>query len=258
MAYEPTNWKSGDVVTSAKLNKLENGVADASEGGAGLPDVTSADNGKVLGVVNGEWGKADAPDNTLTYTITLTGEGTGTTSVPIADIYEAFVQNKVVVQRAEIREGSSVVYVSFVITQMMYDEGEGGRYEIWAVTGSGGDAVALFSAESTGTNSLRFQINEIGSSLAPMIVTGTISGTDVTITTQLSDIYDAQQDGRAVFLELDMNGINLRFNLSGCEYTSGTYNVGFFTAIPETNGIDMIVINFNDSTTGELILKTIS
>lgn len=27
MSYEPTNWKSGDVVTSAKLNKLEQGLA---------------------------------------------------------------------------------------------------------------------------------------------------------------------------------------------------------------------------------------
>ena len=30
MSYEPTNWKSGDVVTSAKLNKLEQGVAAGS------------------------------------------------------------------------------------------------------------------------------------------------------------------------------------------------------------------------------------
>lgn len=29
MSYEPTNWKTGDVVTSAKLNKLENGVAQS-------------------------------------------------------------------------------------------------------------------------------------------------------------------------------------------------------------------------------------
>lgn len=28
MAYEPTNWKKGDVVTAAKLNKLENGVSN--------------------------------------------------------------------------------------------------------------------------------------------------------------------------------------------------------------------------------------
>ena len=28
MAYEPTTWKDGDLVTSAKLNKLEQGVAN--------------------------------------------------------------------------------------------------------------------------------------------------------------------------------------------------------------------------------------
>ena len=27
MAYSPTNWKNGDIVTADKLNKLENGVA---------------------------------------------------------------------------------------------------------------------------------------------------------------------------------------------------------------------------------------
>lgn len=30
MAYEPTNWKKGDVVTAAKLNHLENGIADGA------------------------------------------------------------------------------------------------------------------------------------------------------------------------------------------------------------------------------------
>lgn len=29
MSYEPTNWKSGDTVTSAKLNKMEQGIANA-------------------------------------------------------------------------------------------------------------------------------------------------------------------------------------------------------------------------------------
>lgn len=32
MSYEPTTWKSGDTVTSAKLNKLEQGVAGAGSG----------------------------------------------------------------------------------------------------------------------------------------------------------------------------------------------------------------------------------
>lgn len=28
MSYEPTNWKDGDLVTSAKLNKIEQGIAN--------------------------------------------------------------------------------------------------------------------------------------------------------------------------------------------------------------------------------------
>lgn len=32
MSYEPTEWKSGDVITSAKLNKIENGIHSASGG----------------------------------------------------------------------------------------------------------------------------------------------------------------------------------------------------------------------------------
>lgn len=31
MSYEPTNWKTGDVVTSAKLNKIEGGVFEVAE-----------------------------------------------------------------------------------------------------------------------------------------------------------------------------------------------------------------------------------
>ena len=32
MAYEPTNWKNGDVITAEKLNKLENGVGSGGSG----------------------------------------------------------------------------------------------------------------------------------------------------------------------------------------------------------------------------------
>lgn len=34
MGYEPTNWKTGDVITAEKLNKLEDGVGNA--GGSGV------------------------------------------------------------------------------------------------------------------------------------------------------------------------------------------------------------------------------
>lgn len=40
MSYTPTEWKTGDVVTSAKLNKLEQGVADAGGGGALVVEFT--------------------------------------------------------------------------------------------------------------------------------------------------------------------------------------------------------------------------
>lgn len=35
MAYEPTTWQTGDIVTAEKLNKLENGVTNASSGCGG-------------------------------------------------------------------------------------------------------------------------------------------------------------------------------------------------------------------------------
>lgn len=35
MAYIPTEWQTGDIVTAEKLNKLESGVQNASGGGAG-------------------------------------------------------------------------------------------------------------------------------------------------------------------------------------------------------------------------------
>lgn len=28
MAYEPTEWKNGDIITAEKLNKIENGIAN--------------------------------------------------------------------------------------------------------------------------------------------------------------------------------------------------------------------------------------
>ena len=49
MSYEPTQWNSGDVVTSAKLNNLENGVQEALAGGSGGGAlVCTADNNGVL------------------------------------------------------------------------------------------------------------------------------------------------------------------------------------------------------------------
>ena len=45
MSYEPTNWRSCDVVTSARLNKLEQGVADAG----GVFEVVATKNTELKG-----------------------------------------------------------------------------------------------------------------------------------------------------------------------------------------------------------------
>lgn len=52
MAYEPKTWECGEVITAEDLNHLEGGVEDAN---AILPEATASDNGKVLGVDNGEY-----------------------------------------------------------------------------------------------------------------------------------------------------------------------------------------------------------
>lgn len=31
MAYEPTEWKDGDTITTVRLNKIEQGIADNSD-----------------------------------------------------------------------------------------------------------------------------------------------------------------------------------------------------------------------------------
>ena len=53
MSYEPTNWKSGDTVTSAKLNKLEQGVANAG-GGYLIANMTVVNEKFVLDKTAGE------------------------------------------------------------------------------------------------------------------------------------------------------------------------------------------------------------
>ena len=50
MAYVKTNWKTGDVVTSNKLNNMETGIYDATEASASAfaPDITNPQDGDTL------------------------------------------------------------------------------------------------------------------------------------------------------------------------------------------------------------------
>lgn len=55
MAYEKTLWKTGDVVTEEKMNKIEQGIKSME-----LPTITASDNGKALVVENGTWALGNA------------------------------------------------------------------------------------------------------------------------------------------------------------------------------------------------------
>ena len=46
MSYTPTTWQSGDVISSARLNKIEQGIVEASQsGGGGVVYVSVIDTG---------------------------------------------------------------------------------------------------------------------------------------------------------------------------------------------------------------------
>ena len=65
MAYTPTEWATGDVITAEKLNKVEEGLAAASVDE--LPSVSDVDEGKVLKVDPlGEWA-ASMPSGVTLY-----------------------------------------------------------------------------------------------------------------------------------------------------------------------------------------------
>lgn len=103
MAYDKYTWQTGEVITQEKLNHMEQGIEDAYE----LPAVTETDNGKVLGVENGQFGLVDGVeivDIVQTGTDSTTGNPTFNVSFEkCQQIASDFAQGKTLV-RLIVRE----------------------------------------------------------------------------------------------------------------------------------------------------------
>ena len=101
MAYTPTEWETGDVITAEKLNNIEDGIVANEEAIADAfvaPEVTAADQGKVLTVdSSGEWAAA-APDDSLIVTLTYAGapDDSPVLSVTVDELYAAVSAHKAV------------------------------------------------------------------------------------------------------------------------------------------------------------------
>ena len=65
MSYEPTNWKDGDLVTSAKLNKLEQGVANSNHDTVMM--TAENNNNTVTFTVNKTWQEIWDNNYTMVY-----------------------------------------------------------------------------------------------------------------------------------------------------------------------------------------------
>lgn len=113
MAYNKTTWKSGDKITAAKLNNIENGIAEVEESvGSELPTVTAADNGKVLGVDNGGY---ELIDNTVPLIVDIINDnGTFTTNKTASEILAADTAGRAIEGRYAITLPEGVSIVSFV------------------------------------------------------------------------------------------------------------------------------------------------
>lgn len=66
MAYTPTNWKDGDIISAEKMNKLEQGVAEGGGGGVLLVNVTKS--GSSTPVVNSASPMLTAQISSSTFT----------------------------------------------------------------------------------------------------------------------------------------------------------------------------------------------
>lgn len=106
MAYDKYTWQTGEVITQEKLNHMEQGIENAYE----LPAVTSEDDGKFLGVENGQFGLisggGSSGEKIFRVTFADNGDNTLTADKTRAEIFQAYVDDLITIGELRVTMGT--------------------------------------------------------------------------------------------------------------------------------------------------------
>lgn len=149
MSYIPTEWKTGDIVTAEKLNKLEEGVASGGGGGGGLPEVDSTDNGKVLTVIDGAWAAGSGGSGGgLLVNLTWNEDNTSATLDKNFNEIKAAIHEGIMPIFAMLYEEEGVDDSFYVLVGLSSFENE---YDVALSPGGVGEPLIFMSETATGT-----------------------------------------------------------------------------------------------------------
>lgn len=206
--------------------------------GGGLPPVTSADNGKALTVVNGEWAAAEDE-----FVVTFTKSGsTWSADKNSLDIYDALSAKKRVYGKVA---GSSVTGDGYVSLYTLLVPLEGTSNNSGYVFGGAyqSDANTVFCTFIINGISVTAYTKTVAIDPEPLVVTYTITGlpTDnrypMSSSHTLAQIRTALETGREVKSYSIFGSDEVRFPLIGCHYTDGDFDSAAFNGVALINGV---------------------
>lgn len=298
---KPTTYNGHDVGPNSIFKELDTGnvfyytgtewavmkTSGDGSSGAGLPAVTSEDNGKVLGVVNGTWDKTEAPSGVEKFTVTGDLEenaGSGFTvsnvSASVADILTAINSGRNV--NLILTAGVGVLTtIDLPLTQIIDDDAV-----VFGGTISGDDTIpgsVLVMLTSAGEAAVNLQVvnapelpevtsaengdiltvvNGAWINRAPAIVPSpdndykvsiSTDGVTINVDKSIADIVTAANTDKHVFAKVSVmiGGITVyqRFELTAWGAGAGNYIVTF-GAVQEDDGASNPVCIKGENTGG--------
>lgn len=259
--------------------------------GAGLPAVTSEDDGKVLGVVNGAWGKMDIGSGDEYETVAEIAVGQmqkygelyaygipDGTEPPISD--EDFASGQLYVDGNNLTQSGNMIgynidpqtmtviaepAIGFVV------DGEAGERNIASVAASndisnttvtilkkvsGGETITVDDElSSTSENPVQNKVVTAAlASVTPLVCDVSASGFDITVNDTPAELNAAWAANREIIIPV----ANIRLKMTECNYTDGTnYLFKFYSENPSTSTgiLETYSLMFNDTMTATLDAK---